>query len=271
MENRKHSIGERIAKARKDAGLTQEELAAQLGITFQAVSLWERDKTAPDTYNLIDLAKILGVSVSSLVEDRGGHVFEVRDSLFDYTHMTSFIRHNARASGMENTLKALDTAIRAHEGQFRKKSEIPYIYHPLNVACHLFAMGVKDDEVIAAALLHDVVEDTDYGYDDLPVSDRCKAIVKLLTKEEGYDEKRYYEGISKNSDAALIKCADRCSNITTMSWGFDRGHIYEYIRVTEKYILPLLKTVKDDLKYNSCAWLLQYQMESMLDIYKRLL
>ena len=81
----------------------------------------------------------------------------------------------------------------------------------------------------------------------------------------------YYDGIAGNPKAALIKCIDRCNNLTTMSWGLSRDKIYRMIRETEEYYPALLNVVKATPEYNSAAWLLKYQMESMLDIYKRLM
>jgi GTP pyrophosphokinase len=190
--------------------------------------------------------------------------------------MASFVRHTSRAKGYENALKALDFALKAHDGQTRKKSDVPYIYHPLNMACHVFAMGVDDDAVISACLLHDVVEDTAYTLDDLPVSDETKKLVSLMTHPEDNGKRdeimrAYFDGLATNPKAALIKCVDRCNNITTMSWGLSRERIYRTIRETETYVLPLLKIVKNTLEYNNAAWLLSYQIESMLDIYKRLM
>jgi len=52
--------------------------------------------------------------------------------------------------------------------------------------------------------------------------------------------------------------------------GLSRERIYRMIKETEEYFPKLLKAVKADVAYSSAAWLLQYQMESMLDIYKRL-
>ena len=83
--------------------------------------------------------------------------------------------------------------------------------------------------------------------------------------------KEYYRGLMQDGDAALIKCIDRCNNLTTMSWGLSRQREYRMIRETEQYILPLLETVRKQPEYNDAAWLLKYQMVSMLDIYKRLL
>ena len=120
--NTLNTIGTRIAKARKDRHMTQADVADRMHVTFQAVSLWERDEAVPDTYNLIELAKVLQVSVSSLVEDRGDYVFKTHKKIFDWDHMASFVKHTARAKGMRNTLRALDFALEAHEGQKRKKT-----------------------------------------------------------------------------------------------------------------------------------------------------
>ena len=57
------SIGQRISELRKSNAFSQEYVAEQLGVTRQAVSKWETDLSAPDTYNLIALAKLFGVSV----------------------------------------------------------------------------------------------------------------------------------------------------------------------------------------------------------------
>ena len=83
--------------------------------------------------------------------------------------------------------------------------------------------------------------------------------------------KAYYGEIEKNPTAALIKCIDRCNNLTTMSWGLGRDRIYRMIAETEEYYPGLIKTVKSEPEYSNAAWLLQYQIESMLDIYKRLM
>ncbi len=272
----KHQIGLNIARARKDRNMTQSEVADKLDVTFQAVSLWERGESLPDTENLIHLGEVLDASVSSLVEDRGHYSFHTNKNIFAWDHMATFVKHTARANHMINTLKALDFAIEAHDGQFRKKSNIPYIYHPLNLACHCFALDIRDDAIVAACLLHDTIEDCNCTYDELPVDEETRELVRLMTHDKD-DFKRdqimrdYYKGLASNSKAALIKCLDRCNNLTTMSWGLSRGRIYRYIGETEKYIIPLLKIVKNDPDYNNAAWLLQYQIESTLDIYKRLM
>lgn len=60
------SIGQRISELRKNSSLSQEYVAEKLGVSRQAVSKWETDASAPDTYNLIALAELFGVSVEYL-------------------------------------------------------------------------------------------------------------------------------------------------------------------------------------------------------------
>ena len=65
MTNR--SMGETISTLRKEKGMTQKDLADQLGITDKAVSKWERNVAYPDTATIPALAEILGVSVEDLL------------------------------------------------------------------------------------------------------------------------------------------------------------------------------------------------------------
>lgn len=270
------SIGTNIKSLREQRRLTQEQIAEKLDISFQAVSSWERDEYKPDTDKLIRLAELLDVSVSAIVEEKA-NTFKLKDTIYNWEHMKTYVKTSARNYKLKNTLKAVDYAVEAHEGQKRKRSTIPYIYHPLNLACHALSMGITEDEVIAACMLHDVVEDCGKTLEELPVNDETRELVRLLTHEKTTDSNRaemmraYYDAIAKNPKAALIKCIDRCNNLTTMSWGLSRDRIYRMIKETEEYFPRLLKVIKTEADYNNAAWLLQYQMESMLDIYKRLM
>lgn len=62
------SMGEIISTLRKEKGMTQKDVADQLGITDKAVSKWERDVAFPDTATIPKLAKLLGVSVEDLMQ-----------------------------------------------------------------------------------------------------------------------------------------------------------------------------------------------------------
>lgn len=58
------NIGEKIAKARKDKGLTQADLGDKMHVTFQAVSKWERGESAPDFETICALSEILDVPIT---------------------------------------------------------------------------------------------------------------------------------------------------------------------------------------------------------------
>lgn len=72
-----NSIGKRISSLRKERGITQMGLADKLGISFQAVSNWERGNTMPDISKLPELSEILGVTIEELLGDeRKGKIVE---------------------------------------------------------------------------------------------------------------------------------------------------------------------------------------------------
>ncbi len=269
------SLGNNIRRLREEHGMTQENLAEELGVSFQAVSCWEREEYKPDLEKLMKLSRVFDVSISDLVDDEKQNLTTSK-TIFDWQHMKAFVKATAKSFGMNETLSALEFAQKAHDGQNRKKSEIPYIYHPLNVACHCLALGIRKDEVVAACLLHDVIEDCGKTLGELPVSRRTRELVRKMSHEKNdahRDEimKEYFRELSEDPDAVLIKCLDRCNNLTTMSWGLSREKEYRMIRETEEYVLPLLEIIRKQPEYNDAAWLLKYQMVSMLDIYKRLL
>ncbi|MPM46099.1 GTP pyrophosphokinase [bioreactor metagenome] len=115
----------------------------------------------------------------------------------------------------EMTRKALRIAFDAHISQ-TDKTGLPYIYHPLHLA-----EQIGDDEVqIAAALLHDVVEDTPMTFEDLSaagISDEVIDALKLLTYDESVLYMDYIRNIknSGNKTAIAVKKADLIHNSNT--------------------------------------------------------
>ena len=64
------TIGENIALRRRSAGLSQEALAGQLGVSRQAVSRWETNESLPDMEKVVQLCRVLGVSADELLLDK---------------------------------------------------------------------------------------------------------------------------------------------------------------------------------------------------------
>lgn len=259
--------GSQIAAARKRKGWTQAKLAEMLGVSSEAVSKWERDVYAPDQENAEMLCDILGLQY--LEED--GSPSNAR--LFDEEHMSAFLKGKLSAGGCVNALRALSFAKEKHAGQIRKPEElqIPYIIHPLTMACHALAMGLNDDVLLAALLLHDVCEDCGVLPVNLPVCAEAQEIVHLVTKQKSeFSEPAYYDSILENPKACLVKCIDRCNNVSEMALGFRPAKIKQYIEETEKWYPELLRAVKLVPEYNNAAWLLSYQIRSLLQTAKRI-
>lgn len=107
------------------------------------------------------------------------------------------------------TKLALKTAVKAHEGQ-TDRCGLPYIFHPYHVAEQM-----KDEASTAAALLHDVIEDTDLTADDLRSigfsEDIVRAVV-LLTHEDGTDYFDYVRRLKSDPVAKAVKLADLAHN-----------------------------------------------------------
>lgn len=83
------TLGEKLKSARKDAGLTQEQLAVKLMVSRQAITKWEADRGMPDLENLKSLSQLLGVSIDYLL-DNGEHldlsVIREEINLEDFTY-----------------------------------------------------------------------------------------------------------------------------------------------------------------------------------------
>ena len=72
------TLGAMIAALRKEKGMTQLDLAQQLGVTDKAVSKWERDLSCPDVNSLPKLAEVLGVTVDELMQTKIKPTEEIR-------------------------------------------------------------------------------------------------------------------------------------------------------------------------------------------------
>lgn len=77
---------------------------------------------------------------------------------FSVESMYTYLKGYAMGRKLPDTIKALAFARELHKDQLRKDGQ-PYIVHPLTMACHAITIGLDDDVIIAACLLHDVVED----------------------------------------------------------------------------------------------------------------
>jgi GTP pyrophosphokinase len=273
----KKAVGRRIRAARKAKGLSQEELGAKLGISFQAVSTWETGKFMPDADHLPALAKELDLSLDALFAE-GDRQWSLRRVNFDPDHMFTYVKSKAQERGYRQTLAVMDLLRDAHAKQKRRSKygfECPYIAHPLTMACHALAMGLKGDDLLAACIAHDMVEDADMKPDDLPVGETVRAAVRLVSKNlvkwSPDWEDKYYDAIRKNSLACMVKVLDRIHNVAGMADAYGREWMTRYVRETDRYYPELLDAVKKVPEWNNAAWLLRYQLNTMIETFKRML
>lgn len=127
-------------------------------------------------------------------------------------------------------------AAKSHSGQFRKDGRTPYINHPLEVM-HLLnhAAGVSDESVLVAAVLHDVVEDTDVTVAEIAerFGERVAALVSEMTDDKTLrkEERKRLQLLTAHEltpDARLIRISDKICNVYDIlyappdDWGINR-------------------------------------------------
>lgn len=121
--------------------------------------------------------------------------------------------------------KAVGLACRLHDGQMRKDEKTPYIAHPFRVAMIVRDLfGCDDATALAAALLHDAIEDTKADYEDVEacIGAEGARIVAVLTKDmrlpEEEREPAYDAGVrAAGWKAKLVKLADCYDNLTDVA------------------------------------------------------
>jgi guanosine-3',5'-bis(diphosphate) 3'-pyrophosphohydrolase len=142
-------------------------------------------------------------------------------------HLIRTVRTNHPKSDVAVIERAFVVASKAHEGQKRQSGE-PYITHPVAVAQILADLGLGP-KAIAAALLHDTVEDTAYGLDQLSAEfgDEVAMLVDGVTKldkvkygdaAQAETVRKMIVAMSKDIRVLVIKLSDRLHNART--WGF---------------------------------------------------
>lgn len=134
-------------------------------------------------------------------------------------------------STLLTVLEAARYAVEAHDGAYRKNAKgEPYVVHPLRVAQRLVFHGYQDSALLAAAILHDVVEDTDTPIGEINakfgpyVAALVAEVTDDKTKSQVERKKAQVEHITTMSaDAAAIKLSDAIDNLMDLKKSTPRG------------------------------------------------
>jgi myo-inositol-1(or 4)-monophosphatase len=168
--------------------------------------------------------------------------------------------------------KAAEFAARAHEGALRKGSRIPYISHPMEVAM-IVALMTDDRDLIAAAYLHDVIEDAGVTYQELEEEFGTR-IAQLVKKESEDKSKTWLERkqatIDRLKDARkedkILAFGDKLSNLrsTAKDYMVVGDEIWQKFRAKDKklqgwYYISMVDSFgvfKEHPFYQEYLWLL---------------
>ncbi len=181
-------------------------------------------------------------------------------------NLLDLLKQSGRSYDMERILDAIALAVDAHAGQMRRSGE-EYICHPLHVASILVEIGM-DSDVVIAALLHDVVEDTAVELPQLvsrfgqTVADLVDGVTKITkmtfsTREEQQAEnvRKMLLAMSRDVRVMIIKLADRLHNMRTCD-GWEEQKQRDKAKETLDIYAPLahrlgIRTIKEELEDRS--------------------
>lgn len=132
---------------------------------------------------------------------------------------------------------------------FKRDNGTDYYNHCVDVANNLISFGIKEEDTICAALLHDIIEDVE-GYSETTVRKmfnyNVARLVMLVTKKKDVDYKKaenlrkYLSDISLDMNAAAIKTSDRMHNMMTLEEKTFEAR-YRKAMETKQYYLPFFK------------------------------
>ena len=189
------------------------------------------------------------------------------EKVYTIDDLMQAIKESGRSYDTERILAAYQVAKEAHKEQRRRSGE-PYISHPVAVAIILVGLGM-DTETLVAALLHDVVEDTDYTVEDIEniFGPKIAQIVDGLTKISGgifgdrasaqaENFKKLLLTMSNDIRVILIKIADRLHNMRTLGsmlpnkqYKIAGETLYIYAPLANRLGLYKIKTELENLSF----------------------
>lgn len=184
-------------------------------------------------------------------------------------------------------IEAMEFASKFHTG-FRKDNCTPEFEHQLSIASFVRTLTnelQRPEQTLAVAFLHDVCEDYPVSLEEIEskFGEEIRDAVDCLTKKESmshmsvdkYKYESYYTKIANNKIASIVKGADRMHNIQSMHGVFCLDKQEKYVKETNDYVLPMLKSarrtfVSQEPAYENIKHVLKSQIDLILAIHNGL-
>ena len=262
------SIGSQIKLYRKKAGKSQTDLALDCGVSTNAVSLWEKDRTLPSADKLAVIAKALGIPESKLTSGMpDGH--EPRNTLFSVRKTWEHVMEELRTGQYPMAMAAFRYVDETRKRDLRRDKVTPYIYHPMLMVDEALALGIASDELLTLCFLHDVGKKGISPVDlpkEIPLDLRIKAV--SIGQRPGENRSAYLKRMAGDPMFSMVKCLSRVGNITSMAANSTKQQIINCIVETEDHYGALIDSARSIRPWKNAAWILSYQLRSICEAYK---
>ena len=193
-----------------------------------------------------------------------------------YSNVSFLERRIVTLYGLDsNAMRALDlvTNVMCIQNGFSRDDGTDYYTHCVDVANTLLSYGIRNEDVICASLLHDIIEDVE-GYNRITLEKLFNAniarLVQLLTKEHNKDYRipsnliEYISLIKTDANASAIKTADRMHNMMTLNQKSFESRYRKAIE-TKLYYLPFFKECrKKYTRYENLFYAAKAQIEPLI-------
>ena len=152
-----------------------------------------------------------------------------------------------------NYWKALTFAFKKYGNLKRKSEEIPYVVHPIRITAILRAAGFsefEDEDIMIAALFHDLIEDTETSLEDIEnyYGKKVASIVNELSKPEHADKDEWLKSFkTASNEAKIVKMVDRIDNLMDINIGYWSTERKKSYAKQGRIILETCEHVNEDI------------------------
>lgn len=217
--------------------------------------------------------------IDEKVNDMTEHELFFSETLYKHKKLRSAMRYFLQGRNYHTALRAMTFAETYHNGT-RKDNVTPEFDHQVRIAHFVRTLPdlLYPEDTLAVVFLHDVPEDYDVEHEVISAKfgDRVSISTELVTKVYHGEYKNhgsYFDEISRDVIASIVKGADRVHNLQSMIGVFDTEKQKKYIQEVKDFFLPMLKEARrnfpeQEAAYENIKHMLVSQIELIEAIHK---